>query len=68
MTALLDMLEKMNVNEDDTQELAVRAVRDDHHMGYNAVFNSFKLTLSTFSLSEERRLQQGIKDDEQKLG
>lgn len=42
-------------------------MREARLMGYNAITDSFKLVVPRFSLLEERKLQQRIKDHEQKL-
>lgn len=56
MTAHLDFLNELNVNDDDSQELAIGAVREARHKGYNAINDSLKLALPKFSLLEEKKL------------
>lgn len=67
MMALLEFMTKLNINDDDSQDLAIQATKEARRICYNAITNSFKLALPKFSSLEERKLQQGIKDHEQKI-
>lgn len=63
----LELLTKLNTNDDDSQELAIRSVKEAHQIGYNAIKDSFKLASPNFYLLEERKLQQANKDQDLKL-
>lgn len=52
MMTLLEILTKLNIIDDDSQELAIRAVVEARRIGYNAIKDSFRLTSSGFPLKK----------------
>lgn len=67
MTALLELMMNLNTGDDDCQELAIRTVKKERLIGHNVVGDYFNFASSKFSMAKERRLQQRIKEGEEKI-